>query len=271
MLKPKLLLSCAWDRKRHSNMAKAGKEFPLILPHRSTPVSAAQTGDGGMSWFSLGKRKYWILQTIPACLPAPALTAISTDFAGRQAGPVLQQQCLLHIPAPRTSGSRRDAFPYSAAPSCSKSEESTFCGQQHGEVDLKDTALWTAVATRSKTENRWNILIRDGQLWPPASQTNPSISPAVQVNLGIVCRIQYFIVKLSCPRSPFSAYLPCWWLLFTQLKPRPLLNSVLEPPREPCSQHSPPAVTDLPRAGTAASMTGRKRVWLVHAKAAAWV
>lgn len=89
-------------------------------------------------------------------------------------------------------------------------------------------------------------MVRDGELQPLASQTNPSTSAGVQLNLGIACRVRYFIAKLFRPHSSFSAYVPCWGVLFTQLKPRYLLNSVLEPPREHCSQRSL-AATNLPR------------------------
>lgn len=50
----------------------------------------------------------------------------------RRTGPVLQQQCLRHTLPPRPSGSRRDAFPCSAAPSCSRRGESTSRRQRHG-------------------------------------------------------------------------------------------------------------------------------------------
>lgn len=126
------------------------------------------------------------------------------------------------------------------------------CNQKHNRQQMKD------------------FLTRDGELRPLASQTNPSTSAGVQLNLGIVCRVQYFIAKLFRPHSSFSAYLPWWWVLFTQLKPRYLLNSMLEPPHEHCSQRSL-AATNLPRTGTATSIPGKERARLIRTKAAAGV
>lgn len=106
----------------------------------------------------------------------------------------------------------RGSFPCSAAPPCSRREESSLHSTQ------KVTAVRALVATRSETEDRRKILVRDGALQPLACQANPSISAGVVLNFSIVCRIQYFLQ--SCPRSPFSAYLHSLSQLFTQLNPR---------------------------------------------------
>lgn len=181
-LRPKLSRPCAWRRQRQrGNFHPHCLDTPYLWHRR-------MEGSPAMGCLSLGRRNWcrWdaapsLLQHLPAppgppllpAAPAPAESPAHT-LQGRQAlSSSSNTSCTL---PPSSSGT--GAFPCSAAPSCSRREESTSCTAArrggaggHGSLDCSCRST-TGRATAER-------LLRDGESWPLASPTRSSTSTGV--------------------------------------------------------------------------------------------
>lgn len=164
--------SCARQRKKHSDMTKADKEFPPIFPDPifHPHICSADWRQRDHQWVCF----LWAGGIGAGSMhPQPTL---------RQTGFFPLHRCTHSQPPAQTLQGR--PCPPAAIPAAPPGSEtqplwqshiSLFCStilqQERGkhlctqrwrEVDLEDTAIRIADASRTKTDNKWMILIRDG-------------------------------------------------------------------------------------------------------------